>query len=58
MFDYFPKLNKIDKVEFDVATPLTKLHQQTKVQDFEFLQFVKYFKSKTKNVKMTTTEIG
>jgi hypothetical protein len=50
MFDYFPKLNKIDKVEFDVATPLTKLHQQTKVQDFEFLQFVKYFKSKTKNV--------
>jgi hypothetical protein len=27
----------------------------TKVQDFEFLQFGKYFKSKTKNVKMTTT---
>ena len=54
-FDYFPKLNKIDKVEFDVAPPLTKLRQKTRVQDFEFLQFGKYFKSKTKNVKMTTT---
>jgi hypothetical protein len=47
-FGYFPKLNKIDIVDFDVTPPLTKLHQQTKVQDFELLQFGK---SKTKNVR-------